>query len=542
MQRKLTIIFVLITLCMASIIYSQASWMYNSYNITLKQLTTDVNDSLHRALQKSWNKEYTDSLPQALVKEFESEKYAVRVDASGRSSDTLNIYFTRKISAKETGTFTKANKKVRMAKGEFRTNIANIKIRIGGTGSGSETSDERDSLLNNIQKALNGDKDLFPREWGNMTSFRNSEQKSLKTEIEADHYVLTKQELAQDSVKLTSIFKEELKKMNINSPFYIWIYRQWPTDEYIKAHALSGSYFDPTSVFELTCHHHLIHYGLHIPDLHVGGFVFNPARAVLMKMSQILFISAFLIAFTIFCFIYLFRVILKQKRLAEMKDDFINNMTHEFQTPIATVLAAIEGMQKFDVLDNRQQTEQYLETSRKEMNRLNNLVIKVLNMARHEKREIELAIKELNVDELVNEIITAEKLNTAKAIKFIFNNPDKITLIKADPVHFRNALANLVDNAKKYSGKKVEIQISCYKDEDFVYFSVRDNGLGIPAGHIKKIFDKFHRVPTGNIHNVKGTGLGLSYVKYVIEAHGGTVSVKSELGKGSEFIVSLPIG
>jgi K+-sensing histidine kinase KdpD len=167
-------------------------------------------------------------------------------------------------------------------------------------------------------------------------------------------------------------------------------------------------------------------------------------------------------------------------------------------------------------------------------------VTKVLDIAAFENNEIKLARETINVDDLISDVIAAEKLKTIKKTDISFINKGDFATINIDKFHFRNVLINLVDNAVKYSKEPVTIVISCYKNGHFHCISVKDTGIGIPPEHIGLIFDKFHRVPTGNVHSVKGTGLGLSYVKYMVEAHSGSITVKSEINKGSEFIVSIP--
>jgi len=245
--------------------------------------------------------------------------------------------------------------------------------------------------------------------------------------------------------------------------------------------------------------------------------------------------------YLLYSFYYIIHTFIAQKKLADLKDDFINNMTHELKTPIATITVAIEGLQKFNALNDTEKTQRYLETSREELSRLNDLVTKVLDIAAFENKEIELSKENINIHELVNGVIASEKQKTSKSVSITFVNKDNVEIIYADKVHLRNVLTNLVDNAIKYGNDEVDITITCYKRDDRLILSVKDNGPGIPAAHRSLIFEKFHRVPTGNLHAVKGTGLGLSYVKYIVEAHGGDISVDSEINKGSEFIVSLPL-
>lgn len=285
----------------------------------------------------------------------------------------------------------------------------------------------------------------------------------------------------------------------------------------------------------------LAHYASNDKRFIGAYFHVNPVGIFFSKILWSLVFSAVLIILTISLFIYLFKIILKQKRLAEMKDDFINNMTHELKTPIAIISAAVEGMQNFNALQDKEKTNRYLETSRKELNRLNDLVTKVLHMASYEKKDIQLSLEKIEVDELMNDIIESFKTHSDKALNITYKNVSSVKYLEADPVHFRNAVSNLIDNAIKYSGEQADIEINCFKESKYVKIAIAGKGIGIPANQLNQIFEKFHRVPTGNIHNVKGTGLGLSYVKYIVEKHGGTVLVKSEINKGAEFIISLPI-
>jgi signal transduction histidine kinase len=277
------------------------------------------------------------------------------------------------------------------------------------------------------------------------------------------------------------------------------------------------------------------------PEFFARAVFRNSQHVIIKGMLTTLSLSLLLIIFTIYCFFYIIKTIREQRKLAELKDDFINNMTHELKTPIATISVAIEGLQKFNALNDAEKTRRYLQTSKNELARLNDLVTKVLNMAAYENKEIELVKEPVNIDELINEVIDSEKVKSDKKVRFTYLNKDNLGTVNADKLHFRNVLVNLVDNAVKYAKEPVDVEITCYRSGNYACFSIKDSGPGIPAALLGQIFDKFYRVPTGNLHNVKGTGLGLSYVKYIVEAHGGTVSVKSEINTGSEFIVSIPL-
>jgi signal transduction histidine kinase len=235
------------------------------------------------------------------------------------------------------------------------------------------------------------------------------------------------------------------------------------------------------------------------------------------------------------------RTILKQKRLSEVKNDFINNMTHELKTPIATVSAAVEALQHFNALDDQQKTQKYLDISRHELQRLSDLVEKVLHIAAEEKEEIELFREETDLNEVIDSILTNHQLKTRVPVQFRYDNLLGEKTVYVDKGHLSNAVSNLVDNAIKYSGEHPVVHIRCSEENGKLVIRVKDNGIGIPRVYQENIFDTFFRVPTGNLHNVKGFGLGLSYVKKIVALHGGSIIVHSEPEKGSEFIIQIPV-
>ncbi len=339
-----------------------------------------------------------------------------------------------------------------------------------------------------------------------------------------------------DSARIYKYFKKELEQINIATPFTLSFV---PKDQRAKK---VSSLYSETTAFPYRYHgfDFLTPNITTIATAYTKAVFKSPQYAVMKSMLINLLFSALLIALTGFCFVYVYRTIMEQKKLGELKDDFINNMTHELKTPIATITVAIEGLQNFNALNDPEKTQRYLETSREQLNRLNLLVTKVLNIAAFEGKEVELAITDVNIDELVQDVIRTEKMKLIKHTNFNYLNQDDVKTINADAFHFRNVLLNLVDNAIKYSGAEVDVTITVYRQPGLTCIAVKDNGIGIAPLDIAQIFDKFYRVPTGNVHNVKGTGLGLSYIKYIIEAHGGSITVNSAVDAGSEFIIALP--
>ncbi|QHS61625.1 sensor histidine kinase [Chitinophaga agri] len=265
----------------------------------------------------------------------------------------------------------------------------------------------------------------------------------------------------------------------------------------------------------------------------------SPLEYILTKMMWTLIGSLLLLVLTTLCFVYMLRTILKQKRLSEVKNDFINNMTHELKTPIATVYAAVEAMQNFNALNDQRKTQMYLDISKQELQRLSDLVEKVLHIAAEENEEIELFREPTDLSEVMDSIITNHQLKYNRPVQFRFDNLLGEQLVNIDRTHLTNAVSNLVDNAIKYSGDQPSVYIKTALEGSKLVIRVKDNGIGIPKVYQQNIFDTFFRVPTGNLHNVKGFGLGLSYVKKIVELHGGTITVHSEPEKGSEFIIQI---
>ncbi|HYF03672.1 MAG TPA: HAMP domain-containing sensor histidine kinase, partial [Patescibacteria group bacterium] len=256
----------------------------------------------------------------------------------------------------------------------------------------------------------------------------------------------------------------------------------------------------------------------------------------LMLASSLLFILI-----TIFSFSFTIVALVKQKKISDIKTDFINNMTHEFKTPIATIGLASEALKEPKVLQNSDKLARFVNVIQDENKRLSKQVERVLQAAVIERGDLQLTFEDVNVHEAIEHVvhnIAVQVEAKGGKIECIFHA--KNALLYADEVHISNVLYNLLDNANKYSPDAPDITISTRSNEHGVFISVSDRGMGMSREALKQIFEKFYRVPTGNLHDVKGFGLGLSYVKAIVEAHGGSIAVESELKKGSNFDVFLP--
>lgn len=261
---------------------------------------------------------------------------------------------------------------------------------------------------------------------------------------------------------------------------------------------------------------------------------------MLKQMAGVLISTLLIIILLGVAFRYLFRVIKYQKKLEEMKDDFTNNMTHELKTPIAVAYSAIDTLLNFHQGEDKEKRKEYLQICLDQLGQLGGLVEQILSMSMERRKSLTLQKEKLPLQNIIDQQVALHRLKSNKPIIIrTYIDPPGIE-VYADSVHLNNVISNLVENSIKYSEKEAHIEISCTQDEEYSYISVKDHGIGIEAQDIERIFDKFYRVPSGNIHNVKGYGLGLFYAKQIVEKHEGKISVRSAIGKGSVFTIKIP--
>lgn len=325
----------------------------------------------------------------------------------------------------------------------------------------------------------------------------------------------------QDSIKvieLDTAYSRRLKEQNLEVPYTISRVKTRETPEPVFNEVTLG--FQKPVTYRL--------------DLG------NPAGVILKRISVPIIFSVFLLGFTILSFSVLYRNLLRQHRLANIKNEFISNITHELKTPIATVSVAIEALRSFNASLDAQRTKEYLDISANELQRLSLLVDKVLKLSMFEKKEVELQYEQLDMRSLVEEVTSSMRLQFEKHHALVSVSVIGDAHLEGDRLHLVSVIFNLIDNAIKYSSDAPKIDIDIQGDSNKVNLTISDSGMGIPAEYQGRIFEKFFRVPTGNLHNAKGYGLGLSYVAHVINRHKGTIKVESVQGNGSKFIISLP--
>lgn len=390
-----------------------------------------------------------------------------------------------------------------------------------------------DSTLQNIAKQKN-QKPLFINSQRNHAFFTPNDviPKNIDSLISKVFISISRDTL--DLEKLDKYLSEELKRTNIGIDYGMtYDYFQWISDDN----------FDKKSIdykLENFPEKHLtvVSKSTYLPHRSHLELRFTNETAILLKNSFISILLSLILSISIIAsLIYLLKTIYKQKQLAEVKNDLINNITHEFKTPIATISTALEAMKNFNALDDKVKAEKYISIANSQVANLNVMVEKILETAALNHQQLAINKQPVAIGALIGKVVENYKI-TAPEKTINFKNKIGDSILKVDEFHFGNAIGNIIDNALKYGGKTMSVELSSLKNT--VVIIIQDSGNGIPRNQKDKIFEQFYRIPTGNTHNVKGFGIGLYYTKNIIEKHGGTISVVYDANNATLFKIVLP--
>jgi len=466
----------------------QLYWNYNNYLDNKQRVKNEIQSSLDTAIDEY----YTDL--------SKSNFFAIiDYDSINSKSSFLKDFWNEDINSSKS-----------------KVSISSIKISSDYKGDVSTIPKILDSIFttDTIEFEFN-DKKVTPK---TSTKYQPERQKikissdSLKFLKGIQSVVIALNNDDINFTKLDSIFTNQLSKKDIKTPHYLVL-----IDKDIKVGGSNKAKDIELSLFSNSKSTFLR------PDQNLRAYYEDPTIQALKKSSTGILLSLLLSLSVIFCLIYLLKIISTQKELAEIKNDLINNITHEFKTPIATISTAIEAIESFNVTDNKEKTKQYAAISAFQLKKLHVMVEKLLETATLDSESLLLQKEPINIVDLIAKIAKKFELLTKKDIKFTTNIDSKI--LKIDLFHFENAVSNLVDNAIKYGGDIIEININPVLNVTEI--SVADNGKGIDKSHQERIFDKFYRVPKGNTHDVKGFGIGLYYAQKIIEKHNGSINISS---------------
>jgi Signal transduction histidine kinase len=346
------------------------------------------------------------------------------------------------------------------------------------------------------------------------------------------NFIQTKTVLS--NYQLKAIIRDEFKKKNIKQPFEYCI-----TNEAFQPTMFSAGY-------QMDFRESPYNYTTGLTDGTSANievlniYIPQPENYFYRHLFTLLVFAFLFTSIIVAAYVLMIKTLFSQKRLSEIKSDFINNMTHEFKTPIATIQLASDALNNEKVIGNADMIKYYRDIIHEENRRMNMQVEKILQAASMEKDEIKMQMKKINVHEKIQKIAENFELQM-NDIEANFSLSLKATkcIIDADEVHFTNIIVNLLENAVKYSKDNPFISIETQNVKNTIQIAVKDNGIGMDKETQSRIYEKFYRAHTGNLHNVKGFGLGLTYVKKIVDAHKGKIDVSSELGKGSTFTLSF---
>ncbi|MDF3077226.1 MAG: histidine kinase [Sphingobacteriaceae bacterium] len=335
---------------------------------------------------------------------------------------------------------------------------------------------------------------------------------------------------------LDSLLKAELKSNGIDIPFEYKITSS-KKDSVIFTKASDKQAFVPQNTYQAILFPKDI-----VRDAGLLTLTFPGKNSVIFSnMSVMMGSSAGLLMVLLFCFGYTIHIILRQKKISEMKTDFINNMTHEFKTPVATIMIASEALKDPEITEDQSRISRLAGIIYDENVRLGSHIERVLNIAKIDKDDLKLEHKPVDMNDLIAAIIDTMALQIQKKEATVdLDLKAEMPVVYGDELHLSNVIFNLLDNAIKYSKENPHVSIATFNQGKNLVIRVTDQGIGMNKDQLSRIFEQFYRIPTGNLHDVKGFGLGLSYVNNIVKRLNGTVKVKSEKDKGSEFEIILP--
>lgn len=350
-------------------------------------------------------------------------------------------------------------------------------------------------------------------------------------QISSNYFIVDINDIIDASI-LEHYLKTEFEYSNINIDYEYAIY-DCETDQMVYGHYINPADDKPQEGRKFQKYDEFTYY---------FGIMFPSKSLYILNTRNVWMFSSFVLVMAVIFFAYAIFIILRQKRLSEIQKDFINNMTHEFKTPISTIGISASVLSDPEITSDPNRLANYASIISDQNRRLENQIEKVLQVARIEKNKLNLKLEEVDLHKMIQRIADSFNLNI-KDLKgeLILDLNVKNYKVMADKQHLNNVIYNLIDNAIKYKQDKPHVTVSTTNDANFIEIEVKDNGIGIDKKYINKIFDKFFRVPAGNVHNVKGFGIGLNYVKNIMDAHKWKIEVHSTLGEGSTFKLFIPV-
>jgi two-component system phosphate regulon sensor histidine kinase PhoR len=494
MKKELRFLFIVCTAAMIGIVVFQTFWLKNYFQLSRERFEQESNLAFEDAVRREFEVR-NDTLEQLLY-EYLSDTNKTRI-TSGFDSEGKTKYFINDVTDSK-----------------FSWDFGYSEFQFPIT-SATDTNRLRVArLAAKLYREEDLDRHIIHYKPQNLGKYIGAKADSLSF----------------DTARLRPILKLYLARREINEQFVF------------KVTDIDSSFNQNIFVDSLTTNYEVITKSFptykNVSNYRFVRAMFPSISGYLYAKNKLLLSgSVILILIVAASFYSLLSVIKKQKKLSEIKNDFINNITHEFKTPIATVFSAVEALDDFNVVADPERARKYLRTSKRELERLSGLVTKILNTSLYENASHEFKTERVDIDGIIKEIIHVHRMAAGKELKFIYTNSSRCSLISGDKAHIYNSMHNVIDNAIKYSRVEAEIKIQLYNKDTYLVISVEDNGIGIKKEDVPFVFDKFYRAANSG---VKGYGLGLSYTKAIVDSHKGWCKVYSEFGTGSKFIIGLP--
>lgn len=514
------LIVVLMSISLIGIIAVQVYWINNAVESKKEQFKNDVQKSLGRISEKiNKNEEYL------LEKKIENfiENTGLANNAQIRNYLFQEIDTTTKQKITFGATFLEENFKLPT---DFLDNDSIIYKRVSGKkdffqsklikGVDNETSVFDESRFSSTKRSFNIEKTFFSNVYGDIRSRKPINQRISNSELKAT-------------------IEEELEKRNIHLDFKYGVYSKDGLATKLK----SGYY----TINKKDSYPYPLFFNAENEVDYILYITFPSKNDhILSGISNILLLSLFFIFIIIIAFSSSLYQLIRQKKISEIKTDFINNMTHEFKTPIATINLALDSIKNPKIIDDKEKVLRYVQMIREENKRMHSQVENVLRISRLEKNQIDLSKEVIDMHDIIEDAITHISLlinDRNGTIDVHFNAP--MPELSGNQFHLTNVVVNMLENALKYSEGAPKIDVYTESNNKYFILKIKDEGIGMSKAVQKHVFDKFYREQKGNIHDVKGHGLGLAYVKEIVEKHDGIVFVESEKGNGSTFVVKLPL-
>lgn len=485
-KRKFKAIIYLISFTVLITVGIQIYRNVQNYNLNKQRFINDVQVALDNGLEG-----YFSSLAKSFV-------FLDRSDSGAFDASEIKSFFQNSIEGKSNDSLKKFQFSTNAA---FSSDTSIWGVTFRGAAKGNSNVHLRGvANLNNTSaiKNIRISKDTIP-------SIRLNELEAFTTKVMIS--------MVQDTIDfetLTKYVKKELGRKKIDIDF---AFASLHNNEVVeRSREFSDNEFSLSTLSKAS----------YLPQRELKMY-FDNASLIILKRGMVDFLISLLISISVIgSLLYLYKIISQQKQLAEIKNDLISNITHEFKTPIATVTSALEGIANFNQQNDPEKTAKYLDMSNDQLKKLNLMVEKLLETATLDSDELSLRKEPVNLTQLLSTMVEKYKMLAGdKQIAFL--TPTKDVIIEADPFHLENALSNLVDNAIKYGGNEVQVILAQLGTRAQVI--VQDNGGFIEKSQKERVFDKFYRIPTGNQHDVKGFGIGLYYTRKIIEKHGGSIDL-----------------